>query len=303
MLNKMIVGMLPYMPKSSVWLFSKRYVAGETVDDAVRACRELNAGGIKITLDLLGEFISDLAEAERNKQEYLRIIERVQGEKLDGNYSLKPTSFGLLLDKEVCYRHIREIVAKAASYGSFVRVDMEDSSCTSSEIEIFRRLKAEFPKNVGLVLQAYLRRTLKDIEDMRGLNAPGVPVNFRLCKGIYVEPESVAFKDHDEVNRHYLEDLEAMLKYGMYPAIATHDKALVQGAFALLEKYRLPRASYEFQMLYGVTPELRRTILEKGHPMRVYVPFGRQWFGYCSRRLKENPKIASQVIKALFVRG
>jgi proline dehydrogenase len=303
MFNKLIVKLLPYMPKKLVWLFSKKYVAGETLGNAINACRELNAKGIKTTIDLLGEFITKMEQAKENKNDYLNIIDHIQKEKIDGNYSLKPTSFGLLIDKDQCYRYIREIVAKAASYNNFVRIDMEDSPCTDLEIELFRKLKKEFPKNVGLVLQAYMKRTLKDIEGMLDMNSTEAVLNYRLCKGIYVEPEAIAYKKYEEVNEHFLEDLEFMFKNHVYPGIATHDKNLVEDAFKLIEKYNVPKDMYEFQMLYGVTPELRQSIIDKGHTMRVYVPYGKDWFGYCTRRLKENPKMASQIIKALFVRG
>jgi proline dehydrogenase len=303
MFNRMIATMLPYFPKRLIWIFSKRYIAGETVGDAILVSRQLNGEGVKVTIDILGEFIKTLGEAERNKQEYLDLIETIQRERIDGNYSLKPTMFGLLIDKEVCYKHVREIVAKAAGYNSFIRIDMEDSACTDLEIELFRRLKAEFPKNVGLVVQAYLKRTLGDLESMLDLHSTDTPLNYRLCKGIYVEPAAIAYKRYEEINEHFLEDLEFMFKKGIYPGIATHDKPLVEGAYRLIEKYNVPRGMYEFQMLYGVTPELRKTIVDKGHTMRVYVPFGKQWFGYSTRRLKENPRMASHIIKALFVRG
>ena len=258
---------------------------------------------MKVTIDLLGEFITRLEEATANKLAYLDIIARVEQEKIDGNYSLKPTSFGLLIDPEACYVNIREIVAKAASYGNFVRVDMEDSQCTDLEIDLFRKLHREFPSNVGLVLQAYMRRTLQDMKNMKDLHNSGNPLNFRMCKGIYVEPAAIAYKKYEEINDHYLEDLEYMFQQGMYPGIATHDKPLVEGAFKLIEKYKIPKNRYEFQMLYGVTPDLRQSIVDKGHTMRVYVPFGKEWFGYSTRRLKENPKMATHIIKALFVRG
>jgi len=303
MINRLITKILPFLPKKLVWIFSSKYIAGETIDDAVRVCHALNSQNVKITLDLLGEFITRLDEATANKLAYLDIIERIQKEKIDGNYSLKPTSFGLLIDPEACYRNIREIVARSASYGNFVRIDMEDSQCTDLEIDLFRKLHREFPGKVGLVVQAYMRRTLQDIKNLEDIHTPGAPVNFRLCKGIYVEPEAIAYKKYAEVNEHFLEDLENIFRMGMYPGIATHDKPLVEGAFRLIEKYNVPKDRYEFQMLYGVTPELRKSIVEKGHVMRVYVPFGKQWFGYSTRRLKENPKMASTIIKALFVRG
>jgi len=303
MINKLIASMLPYFPKKLVWIFSKRYIAGESIADAIRASKELNAQGVKVTLDVLGEFINDLNEAEFNKAEYMELIDTIQKENIDGNYSLKPTSFGLLIDKEVCYNHIREIVAKATSYGNFIRIDMEDSPCTTLEIELYRRLKAEFPKNVGLVLQAYLKRTIKDLNDLMDIHTDEHPNNYRLCKGIYVEPAEIAYKKYEEINQHYLEDLEFLLKNGVYVGIATHDKPLIDGAYKLIEKYNTPKHKYEFQMLYGVTPELRQSIVNNGHTVRVYVPFGKEWFGYSTRRLKENPKMASHIIKALFVRG
>ena len=302
MINKLIAGILPHMPKKLVWIFSKKYIAGETIEDAIRVSKELNSQGIKVTIDLLGEFITDLKQAEENRETYLHIIDRFQAEKIEGNYSLKPTSFGLLLDIEICYRNIRQIVEKAAGYNTFIRVDMEDSPCTNREIELFRKLKNEFPNHVGLVLQAYLRRTLEDIKNMEDFHSPEAPLNFRLCKGIYVEPEAIAYKKYQEVNDHYLADLEYIIQKGMYPGIATHDKPLVEGAYQLISKYNLPKSAYEFQMLYGVTPELRKSIVEKGHTVRVYVPFGKEWFGYSTRRLKENPKMASHIIKALFIR-
>ena len=152
-------------------------------------------------------------------------------------------------------------------------------------------------------MQAYLKRTLKDLENLMDLHSKEVPLNYRLCEGIYVEPAEIAYKKYHEINQHFLEDLEFMFSKGIYPGIATHDKPLVDGAYKLIEKYKVPKNMYEFQMLYGVTPELRKSIVDKGHTMRVYVPFGEQWFAYSTRRLKENPKMAWLIIKALFVRG
>jgi proline dehydrogenase len=303
MFNKLISNILPYMPKKLVWQFSKDYIAGETIDDAVLASKKLNAEGILTTIDVLGEFITNLDEAKANKDEYLEVIEKAEKAGVEGNYSLKPTFFGLLIDKEAAYTHIREVVAKAASYNNFVRIDMEDTPCTDLSIEMYRRLKEEFPENVGLVLQAYLKRTEDDIKQMADLHSEEVPLNFRLCKGIYVEPEALAYKEYDQINKHFLSDIDLMLKEGMYPSIATHDKPVVEGAFKLLEKYNPSKDMYEFQMLYGVAPALRKSIVDAGHKMRVYVPFGSQWFGYCTRRVKENPAMASVIMKAIFVKG
>jgi proline dehydrogenase len=303
MFNKFIAAILPWFPKKFIWIFSKPYISGETIEDAMRVSKDLNSKNIKITLDVLGEFIKTLDEAAVNKKEYINLIEITNKNHIDGNFSLKPTSFGLLIDKNICYNHIREIVAKAALYKGFIRIDMEDSPCTDDEIELFRKLKAEFPGNVGLVVQAYLKRTLKDLEQMLDLNRPDIPLSFRLCKGIYVEPETIAFKKYEEINQHYLEYLEFMFRNKIHVGIATHDKPLVDSAYKLIEKYNLPKNMYEFQMLYGVTPKLRESIVNEGHTMRVYVPFGKQWFGYSTRRLKENPKMASHIIKAIFKKG
>jgi proline dehydrogenase len=302
MFNRIIAGMLPFMPKRFVWLFSKKYIAGETLDDAMRVSKELNDQGIKVTIDILGEFITDLGQAEENKKQYLNLIDVVQQNVFDGNYSIKPTMFGLLIDKNVCYSNIKEIIKKAAGYNNFVRIDMEDSSCTSLEIELFRKLKKEFPNHVGLVLQTYLKRTLDDLKDIMDVHTPDSPLNFRLCKGIYVEHPSIAYKKYLEINQHFLDDLEFIFQNGIYPGIATHDKPLIDGAIKLIRKYKVPTDKYEFQMLYGVTPERRAAIVAQGHTMRVYVPFGKEWFGYSTRRLKENPKMAMQIIKALFIR-
>jgi len=303
MFNKLIAAILPYFPKKFIWIFSRAYISGETLDDAMRVSKELNSKKIKVTLDVLGEFIKNLDEAESNKKEYIHLIEVSYQNHIDGNFSLKPTSFGLLIDKEKCYNHIREIVAKAAEFNGFIRIDMEDSPCTDDEIALFRRLKAEFPANVGLVLQAYLKRTFDDIKQMLDLNSAEIPVSYRLCKGIYIEPESISYKRYEEINQHYLEDLEFMFKNKIYAGIATHDKPLIEGAYNLISKYNVPKNMYEFQMLYGVTPKLRESIVNEGHNMRVYVPFGNQWFGYSTRRLKENPKMATHIIKAIFYKG
>ncbi|MEJ2594150.1 MAG: proline dehydrogenase family protein [bacterium] len=301
--NKMVAAVLPFMPKKLVWVFSSRYIAGIAIEDAINTSKKLNEEGYMVTIDLLGEFITKLSQAEENKKSYLEIVDHIEANKIDGNYSLKPTMFGLLIDKEACYRYIREIVAKAADHNNFVRIDMEDSQCVDLEIELFRRLKKEFPKNVGLVFQAYLRRTLDDLKSLMDLHSDENPINYRICKGIYVEPEKIAFKKYEEINAHFLEDLEFMFQHNIYPGIATHDVPLVEGAYQLIEKYQVPVDKYEFQMLYGVTPSLRKSIIDKGHRLRVYVPFGKEWFAYSTRRLKENPKMASDIIKALFIRG
>ena len=303
MFNTLISQTLPFIPKSLVWQFSKNYIAGETSSDAIAASKALNAEGIKVTIDILGEFIETLDQAEQNKKEYLDLLRLVEQSDIDGNYSIKPTMFGLLIDEEACYRHVRELVKTAHEHNTFIRIDMENSPCVDPTINLFRRVKTEFPENVGLVLQAYLKRTYEDIESLLDLSRDDLPLNLRLCKGIYVEPAEIAYKDYHEINRHYLEDLELMIKNGLYPAVATHDKPLITGAAQLIKKYNVPKDRYEFQMLYGVTPKQRKSIVENGHTMRVYIPFGSHWFGYSTRRLKENPKMVSHIVKAIFYKG
>ncbi len=303
MINTFIANILPYMPRSFVWIFSQRYIAGETIDDGLRAARELNDKRVLVTVDLLGEYLENIEEATQNKEQYLAIIDEFTSAGVQGNFSLKPTMFGLLIDPEVCYAHIREVVALAAQRKSFVRIDMEDSQCVDLEMALYLRLKKEFPTNVGLVVQSYLRRTPDDLEQLIAHHTADAPLNFRLCKGIYVEPKEIAWKGYSEVQQAFLELLETMFKHQIYVGIATHDKLLIDGAYELIERYKVPVDQFEFQMLYGVTPELRSAIMAKGYTMRVYVPFGKEWFGYSTRRLKENPKVASHIIKALFFRG
>lgn len=303
MLNRIIASCLPFMPKKLIWIFSKRYIAGETIEEGLAACRELNKQQIEVTVDLLGEFITTIEQAEQNKNKYFEIIERFTTEGIKGNFSLKPSMFGLLIDKDTCFSIVEEVVAKAAAKNSFVRIDMEDSQCVDPEMELYRRLQQKYPKNVGLVIQAYLRRTKDDLISLNSAKSNDHPLNFRLCKGIYIEPKNLAFKEFGEIREHYLDDLRFMLDNNMYVGIATHDKYLVEKAKEMIREKNIDKSKFEFQMLYGVTPELRSSIVNQGYKMRVYVPFGKDWFGYSTRRLKENPKMASHIIKALFYRG
>ena len=303
MINKLVASVLPFMPKKMIWIFSKRYIAGETIDECLKVAKELNNEGNEVTIDLLGEFVNNLDQAKEYKDKYLEIIERFTSENITGNFSLKPTMFGLLVNKEICRNYLEEIINKAVEKNSFVRIDMEDSQCVDSEIEIYQYFLRKYPANVGLVVQAYLRRTISDLIHLKDSQLNGTPLSFRLCKGIYIEPEHIAFKSYKEIQDHYMEDLEYMFNQKMHVGIATHDKQLVDRANVMIEEKKVAPDMYEFQMLYGVTPELRKSILANGHKMRVYVPFGKEWMGYSMRRLKENPKMVSHIIKALFVRG
>jgi proline dehydrogenase len=303
MVNKLIASVLPYLPEKFVWLFSKRYISGKTIDEAIAASKELAQRGICVTVDHLGEYIEDLGQAEAVKRVYLAMIDRFEREGISATYSVKPSSFGLLIDFEACFSYVREVVERATSYNSLVRIDMEDSNCVDAELELYRRLHGLFPRNVGIVIQAYLKRTLKDLEDLADMYSEDTPVNIRLCKGIYNESPEIAIKDREAINRQYIQSLEFLFKKGIYVGIATHDRNLTIAAQELIDHYVLTENKYEFQMLYGVTPELRSELVRAGHKMRVYVPFGEEWFDYSTRRLKENPKLTMYIIKALFKRG
>jgi proline dehydrogenase len=303
MFNKLLVGLLDYFPKELVWVFSKKYIAGKELKDAVTVTKKLNSNRIKASMDLLGEFQTRREKIQYYKEEYLRLIETSVEKGLDNSFSVKPTMFGLLLDEQMCYGNIREIVAKAASHDRFIRIDMEDTQCTDMELALYKKLLNEFPGHVGIVLQAYLRRTMNDLDMLVKFDHGRSLINVRICKGIYNEPEELAYKDKDEINQHFLEDLDFMFSNNIYSAIATHDKKLIHGAYEMIRKYKHSNDKFEFQMLYGVTPELRRSVLEKGFTMRVYVPYGKDWYNYSTRRLKENPRMVTHIIKALFVQG
>lgn len=303
MFNKWIVRCLDYMPKDLVWVFSKRYIAGKELSDAVAVTRKLNMQGVKATMDLLGEFQTSAEKVLYYKQEYIKLIEESVIQGLDNSFSVKPTMFGLLLDPEKCYHHISDIVRTAAAHKRFIRIDMEDSQCTDMELVLYKRLLEEFPGHVGIVLQAYLKRTLNDLADLVSFDQGRRLINVRICKGIYTEPAEIAFKKKEEINQNYLKALDFMLANNVYPAIATHDRRLIKGALDLLNRYQTPHHRFEFQMLYGVTPELRRSVVEKGFTMRIYVPYGKDWYNYSTRRLRENPRMVSHILKALVFRG
>jgi len=292
--NLLVSKTIMHVPGPIVGFFAKGYIAGEELKHAVAVTRDLNKRGMMATIDILGEFIKTRDEATYFKEQCCEILKGIDREKLDANLSLKPTQLGLELDKEFAFANIREIVALAASLNNFVRIDMEDHPCTDDTIEFFRRLREEFPGHVGVVLQAYLRRTLDDIESL----SDGL-LHFRLCKGIYNEPREVAYKDMAIINRSFVCSLDKMFEKGAYVGIATHDEKLVFESLQLIRKYGLTRDDYEFQMLLGVDPELRDLLVSHGHRLRVYVPFGKSWLPYSKRRLKENPSIAQHALRQM----
>ena len=292
--NLLVSKTIMHVPGPIVGIFARGYIAGEELKDAVAVTRDLNSKGMMATIDILGEFIKTREEATFFKEQCLDILREIDQQQLDANLSLKPTQMGLELDKDIAFANIREIVALAAELNNFVRIDMEDHPCTDDTIAFFRRLREEFPGHVGVVLQSYLRRTLDDIESL----SDGL-LHFRLCKGIYNEPREVAYKDMAIINRSFVCCLDKMFEKGAYVGIATHDEKLVFEALQLVRKYGLKRDDYEFQMLLGVDPELRTLLVDQGHRLRVYVPFGKSWLPYSKRRLKENPSIAQHALRQM----
>jgi proline dehydrogenase len=296
-LDRMLVQVLPFVPRAVVRRVSARYIAGDRLEEALATVGHLNQAGARATVDVLGEFVHTLAEAERATTTYVAVFAAIAARRLDTQASVKLTQLGLKLDVEACGRNLRRLVRAAAAHDNLLTIDMEDSSCTDATLDLFAGARAESP-HVGAVLQACLRRSRADLERILPLEP-----NVRICKGIYLEPESIAFQGRDEVRRNYLDLVDAMLGRPSFVGIATHDEALVQGALDLLRRHGAGPERYEFQMLLGVRDELRRRLLQAGHPVRVYVPFGEHWYAYSLRRLKENPAIAGHVLRNLLPIG
>ena len=293
LLDWLIVRGLPLVPKPVVGRVARRYVAGQRLDDALATVEKLSGEGAMATLDLLGEEVRESDRALAAAAEYERMLAAIAERALPANISVKPTSLGLKIDPDFFRDNLERLLVAARARQNFVRVDMEDASTTTPTLAVFRDLQARHG-NVGVVLQAYLRRTLADVDEL-----PRAGANVRLCKGIYVEPREIAYKGYETVRRNFLAVLEKLLARGAYVAIATHDDDLVCGALGLLDRLRVPRDRYEFQMLLGVDPELRRVLIRAGHRLRVYVPYGRDWYAYSVRRLRENPQVGRHVLRGV----
>jgi proline dehydrogenase len=285
-LDRAIAWLLPAVPRPVVRRLSSPYIAGPSLEDAVRVVKGLNSEGKLATIDVLGEEVAHEAEAGAITAAYHGVLERIEHEGLDANISVKLTGLGLELDEGLCRRNLEALASDASGRGNFVRIDMEDSRATDATLRVYRELRAAGHANLGVVLQAYLRRTLGD--------APGL-ANVRVCKGIYVEPLEVAFHDPDEIRGSYLATLDALLNEGAYVGIATHDEQLIRRALQRIAARGLSRDEVEFQMLLGVRAARGDELVRAGHRLRVYVPFGAHWYEYSIRRLQENPKIAGYV--------
>jgi proline dehydrogenase len=264
---------------------ASRFVAGETIDEAMTTVRELNASNLSASLDLLGESVLHAEEAQRARRTYLDLLECIHSARANANVSVKLTQMGLDIDERLCMGNMRAIIGKAKQYDSFVRIDMEQSSYTAKTLDLFTDvLYPEFGNAVGVVLQSYLRRTLADTEAMIALGA-----RVRLCKGAYKEPEDVACPKKSDVDANYIACMERLLERGNYPGIATHDVAIIDHAKAFTRKKGISAERFEFQMLYGVRRDLQYKLRREGYNMRVYVPFGTHWYPYLMRRLAERP--------------
>ena len=288
--DRALVRLLPAVPRPVVRRLSQPYIAGSTLADACGVVKRLNEAGKMATIDVLGEEITRAEAARDLAREYEDVFATIERQELDSNVSVKLTGLGLKLGYELCRENLELVVRRAAESSNFVRIDMEDSSTTEDTLALYRELREAGHDNLGIVLQASLRRTVADVEALADLK-PSV----RLCKGIYVEPEAIAFRDFDAVRANFVRTLEALLRVGAYVGIATHDEWLIEEARRLVAEQRLARDEYEFQMLLGVRPELGDALVRDGHRLRIYVPYGQHWYAYSLRRLQENPKIAGYV--------
>jgi proline dehydrogenase len=281
LLDRALVRLLPAVPKPVVQLFSSRYIAGSTLAEAVAVVRRLNGEGMQATIDVLGEEIAHDDEARAIARAYLDVFAAIERDRLDANVSVKLTALGLGLSYGLCKENLLEVL----SQGRFVRIDMEDSTTTDATLRLYRELREAGHDNVGVVLQAYLRRTAEDVRALADLKP-----NVRLCKGIYVEPPSLAYTDADSVRTSFVQCLDALLEEDASVAVATHDERLIGEAL----KRKVP----ELQMLLGVREDRARELVAAGHRLRVYVPFGEQWYAYSLRRLQESPAMATTIARA-----
>lgn len=301
MFNTVAAHAIPFIPRALIRKISRRYIAGESLADAIERVKTLNSLGFGATLDVLGETVSSAGEAEAMTGEYMKVLDAIQAHGLNAEISIKPSALGLLVDEAECERLVSRILEAAAVHGNFVCVDMEDVSCTQKEIDLFASVEPNHD-NVGLALQAYLKRTYQDIDHLLRKKS-----TMRICKGIYVEDQVLlvdgARNDRAAINVHFINHVSRCFKTGAFVGIATHDTALVDEIIALVRREGVDSTRFEFQMLLGVCEPLRDKLLGMGFNVRIYVPYGKDWYGYSTRRIKENPSIAGHVIKAMIGLG
>jgi proline dehydrogenase len=295
--NHLILSFIQLLPKVLVKPFAMRYIAGEVLADAVRVVKALNSKNLIATLDVLGENVTTEEESVVPVRTCVEVLRAIHENHLNSNLSIKLTQFGLKIDEAFCYSNVKRLLEIASGYNNFIRIDMEDSSTTSSTLNSYERLRSDGFENLGVVVQANMRRSEEDIHRLISMKA-----NVRLCKGAYVESEAIAFREKERIRLNYLNLLKMLLESRCYVGIATHDDFLIAGAYQYIQKMNLKNTDYEFQMLSGVRTKLRDKIVTDGHRLRVYVPFGQHWYAYSIRRFKENPQITLYVLRALFSR-
>ena len=293
--NRLIVSAIQLLPRPLVKPFAMRYIAGEKLDDAVGVVRSVNLKHMMGTMDVLGENVGTREESLAAVGACEEVLHSIHHHRLDANLSIKLTQFGLKIGEELCRTNVKRLLGIATGYDNFVRIDMEDSSTTSETLELYGRLRSDGFENVGVVIQANMRRSEEDILRLIPMKA-----NIRLCKGAYIEPDTIALKNEEEIRLNYLKILKRLLEEKCYVGIATHDDFLISGANHYIQEMNLQSSNYEFQVLYGVKSKLRDRIVADGHKLRVYVPFGQSWYAYSIRRFKENPQIAWYVLQAIF---
>ncbi|NRA75887.1 MAG: proline dehydrogenase family protein [Planctomycetes bacterium] len=295
MINRAIVALLPLVPRSLVWKVSRKYIAGTTLQEALDCVAHLNSAGMSATLDVLGEDSTTEEQALAGEKIYQDALRKINDRDLDANISVKLSMLGLRFDSSLCESIVRRLTQTADLHASFVRIDMEDSSVNRVTLDVYRKLRLDTDR-VGVAVQAYLRST---VDEVRDLLAEG-DTNLRVCKGIYIEPESLAYQEFKEVQGSFKEAVNRLLEGGATRVgIATHDPELVEAALDSIRDLGIEKDRYEFQMLLGVAERMRDQLVADGHPLRVYVPFGKEWYAYSSRRLRENPKIAGHVLRNL----
>ena len=296
-LDRFFVLAMPLVPKVILRRLGGRYVAGANLSDAVVVGKRLQASGYRLTFDILGEAVSDDREVRAAVSEYMELSEALRENGLEMNLSCKPTQMGLLTDSDLCWDSVSALIEAVSPDHGFIRFEMEDSPTTDATLSIYDKLRSRFGNDIGCVLQSLLRRTDEDVDKL--LESPH-PLNVRMVKGIYIEPESIAYQDPLEINDSFLRNTKKLLAGGSFVGAATHDESLLLELLEMLELNPSWKEHFEFQMLLGVGENLRRRCLERGIPVRVYVPFGEQWIPYVQRRLRKNPKLARYALLGLF---
>jgi proline dehydrogenase len=298
--NTLVARTVPMVPHALIRKISRRYIAGDNLNLAIDRIRQLNAQGYSVTIDVLGEVASSSEDALRTVDEYTRVLHAISTHSLNASISVKPTALGMLINSTECAKYIEELARLAQVYKTSICIDMEDTRCTQDEIDLFNHLRSRY-SNVSLALQAYLNRTYQDIEPLTLTKS-----ELRICKGIYVENRSHlvkdAWKDRAAINQHFLNHVERCFVAGSFVAVATHDVRLIEQVIALAKQQAIAPTAFEFQMLLGVCEALRDRLHSEGFHVRVYLPYGEDWYGYSTRRIKENPSIAGYILKSLLQR-